>query len=106
IWFARLRLRQLAERACDDWALCGGASPAEYADALLSLTPQRRPGMALAAVSSRGALLARVKHILGAMHRDPQVGAAWLRAAIGAFAAALALIALARPRATQAQEGK
>src|SRR5262249_31164844 len=50
MWLAASRLRQLSERACDDWALSSGVSATNYADALVEMIPQRRPAMALAAV--------------------------------------------------------
>ena len=41
-WWAKHRLGQLSELACDDWVLGTGLPAADYAESLLGLVPQRR----------------------------------------------------------------
>ncbi len=41
-WWAKRRLGQLSELACDDWVLAAGLPAADYAESLLGLVPQRR----------------------------------------------------------------
>ena len=101
-WWARRRLGQLSELACDDWAIAGGQEPVAYAGMLLELVPRRRMPSALAAVSRRSGLAARSITSLalsGPVEPRPgRVGAASVSlAAIGL----IAVIALA-----QAREGR
>lgn len=105
-WWSRGRLAQLAELACDDWVLAGGVSPSDYAESLLALTPQRRSS-ALAAVSSRRGLMARVRRILTEARREPTLGARWtLVVCLGLLTAVSALaLAQARPAKAKANDG-
>ncbi len=47
-WWARTRLAQLGELACDDWVLACGSTGTEYAASLLELLSQRGPRLASA----------------------------------------------------------
>jgi beta-lactamase regulating signal transducer with metallopeptidase domain len=97
-WWARARLAALSELACDDWVLASGRSPVDYADALLGLLPQRRPALLPAAVSSRGGLVGRVRHILDGHRPAPDAGRAWSALAVGALALIATATALAQAR--------
>jgi beta-lactamase regulating signal transducer with metallopeptidase domain len=77
-WIANRRLRNLSEQACDAWALAAGESPVGYAETLLSLVPQRRLSLTLAAVNGRAALARRITHILQRGPGDPRPGARWV----------------------------
>jgi len=101
-WWSRGRLAQLAELACDDWVLAGGVSPADYAESLLALTPQRRSA-ALAAVSSRRGLMSRVRRILTESRREPTLGAPWTFAVCLGLLAAVSALALAQARPAKAK---
>src|SRR5204863_361343 len=67
-WRMKRRMGYLAERTCDDWVLHAGQPAADYAETLLQLVPQRGPALALAAVSGRQTLKARIKDILRGRH--------------------------------------
>jgi hypothetical protein len=97
-WWARHRLGQLSEHACDGWALSTGLPPADYAESLLELVPQRRGGLALTAVSSRYGLIGRVRHILDPRRQSPFVGWRWGLGSTAAMMMAASAIALAQTR--------
>ena len=63
-WLAKSRLASLSEQACDDWAVAGGGSEADYAESLLDLIPQRQSAFAHSVVSSKKGLAKRVVRIL------------------------------------------
>jgi beta-lactamase regulating signal transducer with metallopeptidase domain len=107
-WWARHRLGQLSELACDDWALSTGLEAADYAEALLSLVPQRRTAPALSAVSSHRGLVGRVRHILDERPIVPAVGRRWTFAGgtIVALAASAIALAQARPAASKDEKPK
>jgi beta-lactamase regulating signal transducer with metallopeptidase domain/5-hydroxyisourate hydrolase-like protein (transthyretin family) len=99
VWLARLRLGQLSELACDDWALSTGLPAADYAESLLGLVPQRPAALALTAVSSRRGLIGRVHHILAGRQISPEVGTRWglLSAFVVVLAASAVALAQSRP---------
>ena len=97
-WWARKRLGELSELACDDWVIASGGSPADYAESLLGLGPQGRRALALAAVSRRGSLVERVGRILEDRRRLPAAGLAWTAIAALATALAAGITALAQPQ--------
>ena len=101
-WWARQRLSQLSELACDDWAIASGREPVAYAETLINLVPRRRMSPAMAAVSRRGGLAGRVAHIIetdGAV--EPRPGRRWSAAMALAAIGLVATIAMA-----QAREGR
>ncbi len=104
-WWAKARLGQFAELACDDWVLASGIDGADYADSLLKLIPGRGNAMALAAVSSRGGLVARVRHILDDRRSSPRTGTAWTLACGTVAATAVTAIALAQEGAAKPAQG-
>ena len=63
-WYLRSRLRQTAERACDNAAGSSRRARADYAEALLQLASNVRPKVGLAIVPRYGALGARIRMIL------------------------------------------
>jgi beta-lactamase regulating signal transducer with metallopeptidase domain len=97
-WWAKGRMGQCAELACDDWVLASGQPAAEYAETLLGLVPQARSPLALAAVSTRGGLVGRVVRILDDVRREPSPGARWTALAMAATALAASVTALAQSR--------
>ena len=100
-WAARARARELAEQACDEWALALGAPPAELARSLLDTVPRHRPAPALALRTGRRRLAGRIERLFACADPRPRVGLAWRRG-LGALALALAAsIALAQPRAPE-----
>ncbi len=106
-WWAKSRLAQLGELACDDWVLATGLPGTDYAESLLALVPERRGSLALAAVSSRGGLVARVRHILAEHHENPVVGKRWglVTGTLMLLAASAVALAQARPAASGRAQG-
>jgi beta-lactamase regulating signal transducer with metallopeptidase domain len=72
-WLARARMHTLAEEACDDWAVAASGNAFDYAESLLMLVPQERTA-ALAAVTIRSSLGARVKRLLAERTVVPAAG--------------------------------
>jgi beta-lactamase regulating signal transducer with metallopeptidase domain len=97
-WWARHRLGQLAELACDDWVLATGLPATDYAESLLRLVPERRGALALTAVSSRRGLFGRVRHILDRRRSSPVIGTRWACSSAAAMVLAASAIALAQTR--------
>ncbi len=97
-WWTRKRLGQLAEIACDDWVLASGAAGTDYAASLLELIPQHGPVLALAAVSHRGGLIGRLRHILDERRSNPRIGTRWAILTGAGMALAASAIALAQAR--------
>jgi len=97
-WWAKHRLGQFSELACDDWVLGTGLPAADYAESLLGLVPQRGAPLALAAVSSRRGLLGRIHHILDERRSSPVVGKRWACASAMAVVLAASALALAQSR--------
>ena len=104
-WWAKARLRQLSELACDDWVLATGLPATDYAQTLLSLVPQRRVALALTAVSSRHGLFGRIEHILEERRSSPVVGTRWacLSAVMMVLAASALALAQSRPAKSKDQ---
>jgi len=95
-WAARRRLNELAERACDAWALSSGEAPADYAESLLGLVPAR-VGLLAPGMAGPGGLRRRVRAILG-RPAAPTMGRRWV-AVSGVLAfGAVATLALAQRR--------
>lgn len=105
-WWAKQRLGNLSEQACDDWVLAGGQSPTTYAQLLLGLLPQRRPSLVLATVTSRNSLKGRIRHILRGRRSDPRPGRYWACGAAVVMAFAIAAIAFAQTRAVAAESSE
>jgi beta-lactamase regulating signal transducer with metallopeptidase domain len=97
-WWARQRLGKLSELACDDWVLSTGLPAADYAESLLNLIPERCGAVALAAVSSRGGLIGRIRHILTDRRTSPAVGVRWAWSSAAAMVLAASAVALAQSR--------
>ena len=102
-WWARLRLAQQSELACDDWAIAGGQEPVAYAETLLELVSRRRVTTALAAVSRRSGLAGRITHILDADRAvEPRLGRSWSGVVLLSAIGLVVMIALAQARAGHA----
>ncbi|WP_165227493.1 carboxypeptidase regulatory-like domain-containing protein [Aquisphaera insulae] len=103
-WLLRSRMADLAELACDDWALAHArsVSPDDYAEALLNLAANRRRPLVPAAVSSRSGLVARVRHILKEGSPMPRTGRLWSVLIAGACLGLVLALALAQERRAKA----
>ena len=91
VWFISGRIRVERENCCDDWVLSLGASPVEYAGALIRIAEASLPAplIALAAVGPGSRLRRRVLRIIGGEVHD----AVLPRGGI-ALAVSLAIVAL------------
>ena len=105
-WACRWRLAQLGELACDDWAIACGQEPNEYAETLVRLLPRRRTAPALAAISRRSGLEARINHIIEtAGGVDPWPGRIWSGGAALVAVSLTATLALAQaPAMTRSRQ--
>ncbi|MHC4398570.1 MAG: carboxypeptidase regulatory-like domain-containing protein [Planctomycetota bacterium] len=103
-WWAKRRLAQLSEQACDDRVLAAGRPATGYAESLLSLRAQDRPSLALAAVTSRKSLARRLVRILSARRSHPTAGLGWTLTATLVTATLATAMALAQPRSEAVAE--
>ncbi|MBT8486869.1 MAG: DUF1573 domain-containing protein [Phycisphaerales bacterium] len=99
-WVTRRRLRQLSEQACDAWVLAAGVPAHRYADALIGLIPTSPPPrLALAAVSGRRGVVARIDRILRTPVTTPRGGRMFALAAVTVTGLGMTITALAQRRA-------
>lgn len=97
-WWARERLSQLSEEACDDWVLAGGRSGVDYAESLLSLSPQRRVSFLPTVVGKEKTMKARIYRIVRDQCSDPRIGRRWVFGLCSLVVLAIAAVALAQPQ--------
>jgi len=97
-WWARGRREQLSELACDEWVVASGHLPETYAEALIDLAPQRKPGLALAVVRSRSGLRGRIQHLLRIQVARPSLGKRWLTALAALTLGLVSIVALAQQK--------
>lgn len=95
-WLVKRRMHELSEQVCDQWAVVDGRSPLDYADSLLNLRPESRHSMALAAVTSRSLLIARIDRLLRMQEVYPHVGRRWATACTGLTVACTIALAFAQ----------
>jgi len=97
-WWAKRRLAELAEHACDDWVLACGSPSTDYAESLVKLRLEGRLSLGLTVVSNRKRLEERIRRILGTRFSPPEVGRNWAFAAVSVTFTLAAVIALAQTR--------
>ena len=104
-WWARRRMSQLSELACDRWVLACGQPAEVYADSLLDLVPQHKSAFVLPALGAKKHLQGRIRSILSAHQPAASMGWAW--ACTTAIVALLmaGTIAFAQSRGTSADAG-
>lgn len=95
-WCARRRLTGLSEQACDDWVLAGGQMPADYAESLLHLLPQRRMAFLPTIVGKETPMKARIYRIMNDRCHDPRIGARWALALVAMVVLTTTTVALAQ----------
>jgi beta-lactamase regulating signal transducer with metallopeptidase domain/protocatechuate 3,4-dioxygenase beta subunit len=76
-WWAKRRLEQASEQACDDWAVAAGHSATDYAETLLGLIAQPGSPLQLAALRRKSGLGDRIRHILTQRVPRPRLGRGW-----------------------------
>ncbi len=102
-WWARERLSQLSEEACDDWVLAGGRSGVDYAESLLSLSPQRRMSFLPTVVGKERTMKARIYRIVRDQCNDPRIGRRWAFSLCALAILVIATVALAQPQPESVQ---
>ena len=96
VWWARQRLNQLSELACDNWVLASGQPAQVYAESLLGMIPQRRAVCALPAVSLRTRLERRIHNIMADRPVSPLPGRKWAWSSLAVTVLAAGAVALAQ----------
>lgn len=99
-WWAKRRLGQLAERACDDWVLNCGHVATAYAESLVTLSARGSLSPGIAIVRGRRKLEERLRRILRDRFSRPEAGRTWTAIAFGGVFALTAVIALAQTNST------
>jgi beta-lactamase regulating signal transducer with metallopeptidase domain len=79
LWWARGRLTELGEQACDDWALAAGQTGVDYAELLLDLSPQRQTAVLPGIIGKEKAMKQRIRRIIQNGCSNPTVGLRWAR---------------------------
>lgn len=77
LWWAKSRLTNLSEQACDDWVLATGQSGTDYAESLLDLAPGGQMAFVPGVVRSKKTLAGRVRRILQDKCASPRSGLRW-----------------------------
>jgi len=96
-WWAKHRLSDLSEQACDDWVVAAGRCGRHYARSLLELVPQSRPDFLPAVVAGRRQLPGRIRRILQNRCASPRPGVRWATAAMLVTVALAVTLAFAQP---------
>ena len=104
-WFARNRLGDLSELACDDWVIASGHHASRYAESLLRLAPHARSPLALAALTRRSGLVERIGRLLDDRRLSPSAGSAWTLLTVLLAAVAASLTAMAQTPAHGPRSG-
>ncbi|MBN2316683.1 MAG: HEAT repeat domain-containing protein [Sedimentisphaerales bacterium] len=78
LWFAKSRLRNFSELACDDWVIAAGQSGADYAESLLDLVPGGQMVFAAGITGSKKELANRIRRIVKDRCGNPRAGRTWV----------------------------
>ncbi len=106
LWWAKQRLAELSEQACDDWVLAAGQSGPEYAESLLGFWPVSQPALLQGLRGPKGDLKMRIHRIVKDTCSNPRIGPRWtlLVCIIGACLAVAVAFAQARPADAKGEE--
>jgi beta-lactamase regulating signal transducer with metallopeptidase domain/exonuclease VII small subunit len=77
LWWAKQRLAELSEQACDDWVLAAGQSGPEYAESLLGFWPVSQPALLPGLRGPKGDLKMRIHRIVKDTCSNPRIGPRW-----------------------------
>ena len=77
LWWARSRLLQLSEQACDDWVLATGQSGVDYAEILLGLAAERQMAFVPTVIGKEKTMNTRIRRIIQDNGSDPRIGLRW-----------------------------
>jgi protocatechuate 3,4-dioxygenase beta subunit len=101
VWWVSRRIRLEREHCCDDIAVAATGDRAGYVRALAAMAEVSNGAPRLAQAATGGALLARVRRLLGLPDTDAPRGPRWLA---GAVALALCILAAAEVVTSRAQD--
>ena len=106
LWWAKQRLAELSEQACDDWVLAAGQSGPEYAESLLGFWPVSQPALLQGLRGPKGDLKMRIHRIVKDTCSNPRIGPRWtlLVCIIGVCLAIGMAFAQARPADAEGEE--
>lgn len=106
LWWARQRLAELSEQACDDWVLAAGQSGTEYAESILGFWPVSQPALLPGLRGPKGDLKMRIHRIVKDTCSNPRIGPRWtlLVCIIGVCLAIGMAFAQARPADAEGKE--
>jgi len=106
LWWAKQRLAELSEQACDDWVLAAGQSGPEYAESLLGFWPVSQPALLQGLRGPKGDLKMRIHRIVKDTCSNPRIGPRWtlLVCIIGVCLAIGMAFAQARPADAKGEE--
>lgn len=106
LWWAKQRLAELSEQACDDWVLAAGQSGPEYAESLLGFWPVSQPALLPGLRGPKGDLKMRIHRIVKDTCSNPRIGPRWtlLVWIIGVCLAIGMAFAQARPADAEGEE--
>ncbi len=77
LWWAKIRMINLSEHACDDWVIATGKTGADYAESLLDLTPGGQMAFVPSVVRNKNELAQRIRRILKDSCGNPRTGLLW-----------------------------
>ncbi len=77
LWWAKYKLTELSEQACDDWVLSTGQTGTDYAESLLDLIPGSQMAFIPSVLGNKKGLAGRIQRILKNSYNDPKVGKSW-----------------------------
>jgi beta-lactamase regulating signal transducer with metallopeptidase domain len=98
LWWAKGRLLQLSEEACDDWVLATGQSGVDYAEILLGLAAERQMAFVPTVIGKERTMNMRIRRIIQDNGSDPRIGTRWALA-VGVLAVCMTVgVAVAQKR--------
>jgi beta-lactamase regulating signal transducer with metallopeptidase domain len=108
LWWAKQRLAELSEQACDDWVLAAGQSGPEYAESLLGFWPVSQPALLQGLRGPKGDLKMRIHRIVKDTCSNPRIGPRWtlLVCIIGVCLTIGMALAQAQPADAEGKERK
>jgi type II secretory pathway component GspD/PulD (secretin)/beta-lactamase regulating signal transducer with metallopeptidase domain len=103
LWWAKTRMINLSENACDDWVIATGKTSADYAESLLDLTPGGQMAFVPAVVRDKNELARRIRRILKDSCGNPRTGLLWAATAFIIACSIAVTVAFAQTRTARAE---
>ena len=82
LYWAKKRLLNLSEHACDDWVIAAGGCVTNYADSLLDLLPTKHMAFVPAVVRNKNILKGRITRMLKGKYGNPCLSKKWIFSAV------------------------